>query len=72
MSALMRAVKVPGQLDAVAFHGGETGERELDGVDPWPEVRNHVLTGAVGDGRPDLLDECRTGRFHGDARKHSA
>ena len=41
------------------------GQGEGDCVCPGPQVDDLVLTRAVGDDRPDLLDESRAGRLDG-------
>ena len=60
------------QLDAFAPDGVEAGQRERDRVRAGSKIDDAVLAGAVGDGRPDLLDQCRAGGFDSDAGQHCA
>src|SRR5262249_60449339 len=52
------------ELDPFPPHGSEPRKGERDRVGPRPQLGDAVLTGAVRQGRPDLLDQCRAGRFN--------
>ena len=67
-----RGVERACQLDAVSFERVEAGQRERHAVNARAEIHHPELTGPVGDDRPDLLDECRAGRFDGHTRQNGA
>ena len=69
-SALMVAVKLARQFDAVALHGVEAGQRERDRVDAWAQIHDLVLALTVADDRADLFDQRGARDFDGHAGHH--
>ena len=61
-----------GQLDAFAPQGRESRQGERHRVGAGSKVFDAVLTRAVGDRRPDSLDQLGAGRLHSDAGEHGA
>ena len=60
------------QLNPFASDGIEPRQRERHRVNARPQIDDSVAAGAVGDHRPDLLDEGRACRFDRHARHHGA
>ena len=71
-STLTWAVKLPTQLDAVAFEGIEAGQGDGQRVDAGPQVHDAVLAAAVGDDGADLFDQGGAAGFNRDAGQDGA
>ena len=57
---------------SVASDGIEARQRERKRVGPGRQHLHAILTRAIGHDRAHFLDECRTRRFHRDARQHGS
>ena len=67
-----RGDEVATQLDALAFHGVETGQRERHGIGAGTKIDDAILTGVVADDRARALDQDGTCGFNRDTRQHRA
>ena len=59
-----------GEKHAITLERVEPGQRERDGVCARTQIDDLIATVAVGDHRPDLLDEHWAGRFDRHAGQH--
>ena len=60
------------ELDAFAFDGTESGDRERHRVCPGRKIDDGVHAGTVGDDRAYLFDQYWTACFNGDPGQHRA
>ena len=64
--------EVATQLDALAFHGVETGQRKCHCISARTKIDDAILTGVVADDRARALDQDGTCRFNRDTWQYCA
>ena len=70
--AVDRGDEVATELDALALHGIEPGQRERHDVGAGTKIDDSILARVVGDDRANLFNQDRAGRFDSHARQHRA